>query len=185
MPNWDKRYLTGEYNQSRKPSTLLVDHLPSLSKGKALDLACGAGKNSIFLAQNGFDVDAVDASPVAIEKSKEEAREAGVKVDFTTAELEGYRISPESYDVIIDFYYLQRSLIPAIKKGLKIGGTVLFETYTIQQRDIGHPKNPEYLLGPNELLRLFEDFHVTFYREGIYLEDGMSRAICSLAGKKL
>lgn len=154
-----------------------------MPRGKALDIACGEGRNALFLEKNGYDVDAIDISSVAIERGAKEAEEE-VRINFIQADLEGYQIPIETYDLIINFNYLQRSLVPAIKRGLKKGGVVVFETYTLEQQAIGHPKNPEFLLKPNELLRLFSDLHIFFYREGIF-EEGGKRAIASLAGKRL
>ncbi len=62
---------------------------------------------------------------------------------------------------------------------------ILFETYTVEQKNIGPPGNQEYLLRPNELLDMFGDLHITFYREGIFEEEGKKKAIASIVGKKL
>ncbi|MBI5746516.1 MAG: class I SAM-dependent methyltransferase [Nitrospirae bacterium] len=182
MPDWDTRYWTGDYSPAKESSRLLVQLLPLLPKGRALDIACGEGRNAIFLAQNGYDVDAVDISTVALERVAEAAKLARVKVNLIQADLENYEIPAGTYDLIINFNYLQRSLVPAIKMGLKKRGAVIFETYTLEQQAIGHPKNPDFLLKPNELLHLFSDLHIFFYREGIFEEGGM-KAIASLAGK--
>jgi SAM-dependent methyltransferase len=184
MQDWDKRYLSGEGVRPRRPGVLLTELLPQLPKGRALDIACGEGRNAIFLAKNGYDVDAVDYSHVAIERGSKVAKKDGLTVNFIHADLEGYLIPPDNYDLIIDFYYLQRSLVPAIKDGLRKGGVVLFETYTVEQKKIGPPRNPEYLLQPNELLKIFGDFHLFFYREGVF-EEEERKAIASLAGRKL
>lgn len=184
MKEWDKRYLSGEGVQPRRPAWLLTELLPQFPKGKALDIACGEGRNTIFLAKNGYDVDAVDYSRVAIERASKVSEKEGLKVNFIHADLDEYLIPPDTYDLIIDFYYLQRSLIPAIKDGLKKGGVVLFETYTVDQKKIGPPKNPEYLLQSNELLRLFGDLHLFFYREGVFDEEER-KALASLAVRRL
>jgi SAM-dependent methyltransferase len=184
MHDWDKRYSSSEDIHLRRPCRLLTELLPQLPKGRVLDIACGEGRNAIFLAKNGYDVDAVDSSCVAIERASSVAEKDGLKVNFIHAKLEEYLISPDTYDIIIDFYYLQRSLAPAIKNGLAKDGVVLFETYTVEQKKIGPPRNPEYLLQPNELLRMFDGLHILFYREGIFEEEGR-RAIASLAGRRL
>ncbi len=183
MSDWDTRYLTEDYSPSKEPSRLLVQLLPLLPKGRALDIACGEGRNAIFLAKSGYDVDAVDISTVALERVAEAAKLAGVKVNPVQADLENYEIPAGTYDLIINFNYLQRSLVPAIKMGIKKGGAVIFETYTLEQQAIGHPKNPEFLLNPNELLHLFSDLHILFYREGVY-DEGGKKATASLAGKR-
>ena len=182
MPGTDRnrKYAEGEYLS--EPSGLLVEYLPSVPKGKALDIACGEGRNAIYLARNGFEVDAVDISEVAVKRGRDAAGD--LKINFLAADLEGFRIPADSYDLIINFNYLQRSLVPEIKKALRIGGYIIFETYTIEQQAFGPPGNPEFLLGPNELLRMFADLHIIYYKEGIIEEDG-KKAVASLVGNKL
>jgi hypothetical protein len=82
------------------------------------------------------------------------------------ADLEAARLPEAVYDLIVNFNYLQRSLIPQLHSALKIGGHIIFESYLIDQKQIGHPKNPDYLLGHNELLQLFAAARVLYYREG-------------------
>lgn len=184
MLDWDTRYTSEGYTYPKEPSRLLVELLPLLPRGKALDIACGEGRNAIFLTRNGYEVDAIDISGVALERGAEAARQEGLEINFIQADLETYQMPTDTYDLIINFNYLQRSLVPSIKRGLKKGGVVLFETYTLEQQAIGHPKNPEFLLKPNELLKLFSGLHVFFYREGVFEEDG-KKAIASLAGRRL
>ncbi|MFQ5330310.1 MAG: class I SAM-dependent methyltransferase [Thermodesulfobacteriota bacterium] len=184
MPDWDERYSTNRSPQKREPANLLVDLLPTLPGGKALDLACGEGRNAFFLAGNGYSVDGIDSSQVVIERDRVVADEEGVAVNFIHADLEAYTLPPSTYDLIVNFYYLQRSLIPSMKAALKSGGVILFETYTIDQVEIGPQRNRAYLLQPNELLKTFGDFHLLFYREGI-VEEGGRKAIASLAARKI
>lgn len=167
-----------------EPSTTLVRLLTLLPRGRVLDVACGEGRNAVFLAGNGFTVDAVDSSPSAIEEGKRIAEEAGAEVNFILADINGYVISPDTYDLIINFNFLERRLAPQIIRGLKSGGALLFETFAIEQRKIGRPKNPDYLLGPNELLRLFGVLHIAYYREGTFTEGGRKKAGATLLGIK-
>jgi len=139
-----------------------------LPKGRALDVAMGKGSNAVFLARMGYDVEGVDISPEAVSHALEEARKAKVTIKAEVADLEGeYVIRKGSYDVIICFRYLQRSLIPQIKDGLRRGGMVVYETFTVDQVRFGKPRNPDYLLKYNELLHMFLDFRCRFYQEGI------------------
>ncbi len=184
MADWDTRYTREEHDQLRQPSGSLVELLPKISKGRALDIACGDGRNAIFLAKQGFQVTAVDYSDVAIGKAKKIAMESGVEIDFICADLGKYNICESSYDLIISFYYLQKSLIDPMKRGLKEKGLIIFETYTINQRDIGRPKNRDFLLAPNELIGLFSDMHISYYREGIFFEKDVGKAIASIACSK-
>ena len=182
---WNKRYDTKEYVYGKEPIKFLKDNINILTRGKTLVLAMGEGRNAIFLAENGFDVDGCDISKVAVEKSKSLARENNVKLNAFVADLEKYKIPSNKYDLITCIYYTQKNLIPQIKNGLKKGGMVLFETYTIDQLEYGAdapgPKNPAYLLRHNELLDFFRDFHILYYREG---EIADNKSVASLIAQK-
>ena len=183
---WDKRYRERKPDLNRGANTILKKYLPFLPKGKALDLAAGEGRNAIFLAEHGFQVEAVDISPVAISRARKLARAKGVRIKAMAADLDAYRLLPGRYDLVLNFYFLDRRLIPRIKKGLKKGGMVVFETYTAEQKKLGTggPGQTQFVLKPNELLRLFRGFHVLFYREGVFKEGGKRRAIASLIAQK-
>lgn len=175
--------MTHVHEGSFKPAQFLVENIELLPKGRALDVAMGTGRNAIYLAKMGFDVEGVDISPEAVDTALKSAGKAGVTIKAKVADLEaGYSIEKGAYDVIICFNYLQRSLIPQIKGGLRTGGMVVFETYIIDQAQFGKPKNPDYLLKHNELLRLFYDFRCLRYREGIM---GGRQAIASIIGQKV
>ncbi len=182
---WNKRYSAREYVYGKEPIKFLEEKIGLLVKGKALVLAMGEGRNAVFLAKNGFDVDGCDVSDKAIEKSKLLARESGVTLNAFAADLEEYKIPANTYDLVTCFYYLQRDLMPQIKDGLRKGGMVILETYSIDQLNYGKdapgPKNPAYLLKHNELLDLFRDFHVLYYREDEIAEN---KSVVSLIAQK-
>ena len=183
---WDEKYREGESKLNRDASTILKKYFRILPGGRALDVAAGEGRNAIFLAEHGFDVEAVDISKVALRRARKFAQARGVKIRIVVADLDTYPIPKEVFDLIIDFYFLNRRLIPRIKRGLKKGGMVVFETYLIGQKTCGleGPANPKYLLKPNELLRLFRDFRILFYREGIFREGPKRKTIASLIAQK-
>ena len=91
-------------------------------------------------------------------------------------------IDEEAYDLVICFNYLQRSLMPQMKNWVKLGGMLVYETFIVDQVRFGKPQNPDYLLRHNELLRLFRDFRVLRYREGII---GGKKAIASILAQKV
>jgi SAM-dependent methyltransferase len=183
---WDKKFQDEEFAYGKEPNAFLKKHLSSLEKGVALDLASGEGRNAVFLAENGWKVDAVDISPVGVRKARRLAKEAGVKINFRQADLDFYPIAKEKYDLISILYFWDRRLIPRLKRGLKKGGRILFETYTFETlfRGLEGPREAKYLLKANELLDLFRDFRVLFYREGIFREGGRRKAIASLIAEK-
>jgi 2-polyprenyl-3-methyl-5-hydroxy-6-metoxy-1,4-benzoquinol methylase len=184
---WDKRFGQKEFALGKEPNTFLRKHIRLLPKGKALDIAAGEGRNAVFLAQQGFEVDAVDISEKGLKKAQKLARKKGVKIHTSLIDLDQYPIEKEQYDLIADFYFLKRRLIPRIKKGLKKGGKVIFETYLLEHRALGTggPKQAKYFLEPNELIKLFRDFRILFYREGIFREGGRKKAVASMIAEKL
>jgi 2-polyprenyl-3-methyl-5-hydroxy-6-metoxy-1,4-benzoquinol methylase len=183
---WDERFKGKEFAFGREPNPFLKKQVRLLPKGKALDIAAGEGRNSVFLAGQGFDVDAVDISEEGLKKAQKFAAETGVKIHTMTVDLDSCRIEREKYDLIANFYFLKRSLTPHIKKGLKKGGRVIFETYILEHRNlgVGGPKQVRYFLRPNELLRMFKNFHILYYREGIFKEGGRRKAVASLIAEK-
>ncbi len=151
-----------------RASRFLVENVGLLPKGRVLDLAMGSGRNAVYLARRGFQVEGIDISKEALGRALDLSRRAGVNVGARLVDLEkGRVIEEETYDVIICFNYLQRSLIPEIKNGLRAGGMVVYETFIIDQRRFGRPTNLDYLLKHNELLDMFRDFRCLRYREGI------------------
>jgi SAM-dependent methyltransferase len=114
----------------------------------------------------------MDISPVALAEGRRRAEERRLSVEWRHIDLEQVQLDEEGYDLIVNLNYLQRSLIGQIKRALKPGSHVVFETYLMDQKKIGHPKNPDYLLGHNELLENFRDFRVLFYREGRFSDGG-------------
>jgi tellurite methyltransferase len=151
------------------PSPFLAENIGLLPRGRALDVAMGGGRNTIYLARMGFRAEGVDISSEAIKKAQESAAANGVSIGTRVADLEAgdYSVEKNAYDVIICFNYLHRPLIPHIKEGLKQGGVVVYQTYTIDQAQFGKPDNPDFLLAHNELLEMFRDFRCLRYFEGI------------------
>jgi tellurite methyltransferase len=170
-------------NREQEPSRFLVDNMALLPRGKALDVAMGVGRNSLYLARQGFKVEGVDISDEAVHQALQQAEIEGLTIKAQVGDLEkDYTISVQTYDLILCFNYLQRSLIPQIKDGIIKGGLLVYETFIIDQAELfGRPRNPAFLLKHNELLEMFRDFRVLLYREGIV--DNI-RAVASLIAQK-
>ena len=183
---WDEKHAAEQTTQ--KPSSFLkeifeCDSWP-LPKGRALDIATGKGRNAIFLAERGFQVVGIDISPVALEMARRSAQEKSLAIDWQEADLERIELPKGYYDLVVNFNYLQRSLVTEIKKTLKPGGWVIFESYLIDQSKIGHAIRRVYLLLHNELLDVFRDFRVLYYREGKFLQSGKSEFRAGLLAQK-
>lgn len=180
---WDTKYGTEAYIFGKEPVAFLREHIDVLPRGKALDVAMGEGRNAVFLAKNGFEVDGCDISEIAIKKALELAKEMRVDIHAFAADLETYRLSENTYDVISCFYYLQRDLFAQMKDALKPGGMIIYETYTTEnlERGFDGPKNKDYLLQPNELLHAFKDLKIIYYREVVV---DNKKAVASLIARK-
>ena len=137
------------------------------SKGKALDIAMGKGRNSIYLAQQGYEVDGIEISKESIEECKKRIEKLHLPITIKESDLEKMILPENRYDLIVCFFYLQRDLFPQIKKSLKKDGFVVYETFLIDQHlKHGSPRRVEFCLGHNELLNFFREFRVHFYEEG-------------------
>lgn len=160
---WDDRYSQPGYAYGTIPNEFLaesVHHLPQA--GDVLCLAEGEGRNSIFLAKQGFKVTAVDASSVGIQKAKSLADEHNVSIDFHVTDLERFEIAPESFDGIVSIFChlpptLRKKIHSAAIKGLKPGGVVILEGYRPKQLKYktGGPPIVELLMELDELKKEF------------------------------
>jgi SAM-dependent methyltransferase len=174
--------MTEIHGKAPGPAQFLVENTGLLPKGKALDLAMGNGRNALYLAKRGFEVEGVDISAESVNGALESAKNFGVNLKAMVADLENsYRIEKDSYEVIVCFNYLYRPIIPQIKEGLCRGGMVVYETFIVDQVQFGKPKNPDHLLKHNELLDLFRDFRCLRYQEGIFESQ---RALAGIIAQK-
>lgn len=149
---WNTRYK--ENKGDLTPSDLVRQYCSLAASGKALDLACGNGRNSLFLAENNFDVEAVDISTVAL--SYLDGLHSGITP--VCADLDTYRIIENRYEIILSIKFLDRALFAAMERGLKPGGVLIFESF------VGE-KNQPYCLVENELASSFPGLRTEFYQE--------------------
>ena len=150
--NWNAHYAGPDYLDP-PPDPLLVELADTLAPGRALDLACGTGRHAIYLARLGWRVTAVDAAPAGIDR----LRRAAPEVDALVADLErgGYVIQPAGFDLICDFYYLQRDLFSSIREGVRPGGMFAGAIHLAGS----------FAMGAGELRREFAGWKITYYSE--------------------
>lgn len=166
------------------PSRWLIDHVNVLpAPGRALDVACGRGRNALWLAARGFHTHAVDRDENAIRVLDDEARLRGVPLVAEVLDLEdgNATLGASAYDLIVVIHYLQRLLFPQIIAALRPGGVLVYETFTVAQAARGKPTNPAFLLKPGELRDLVQPLEIVDEREGEF--DG--RMVASVIATRL
>lgn len=171
------------------PSTLLTEHLhlltPETIQGPVLDLACGDGHNGVFLAVKGLPVVLADVSEEALRRAADLAQRSGVSVRLWQVDFEregGEPLKQETFGAILVFRYLHRPLIPAIKRAIREGGILVYETYTTEQPRFGKPRNPDFLLRPGELRETFGEWEIIYDFEGIRSDP--ERAVAQIVCRK-
>jgi len=157
---WNRRFASEDSFLGERPSPFLlreIERIKLLAPGlTALDIASGEGRNSIFLAQHGFIVTALDISDVGISKGKMRATDSGVQIFFRQMDLDGYKFT-EKYDLIINFNFLSRKLITKEVTALNPGGLLLFDTIIGTSKMLAE-HNPDYFLVSGELMQIFSQF---------------------------
>jgi rhodanese-related sulfurtransferase len=160
------------------PSSWLVDNADLLPQGgRALDVACGAGRHALLLAAAGFDVTAIDRDAAAIDRLRLHSERLELSlttevIDLERGDAEGGTsdppavLAPDTYDLVLVTRYLHRPLFPRLIRALAPGGTLIYETFLEQQAERGHPKNPAFLLKPGELSTLVAPLTILRHREG-------------------
>jgi len=169
VKKWDETYKNADIT-SAKPAQILSENahlLPSslLQNSIALDLACGRAGNAIFLAEQGFNVDAVDISSNVLESLESFVKQQSLSISCECRDIETKGLSDKKYDVIVVSYFLNRELFPQIINALKPNGLLFYETWSQEKVNDSGPSNPEYRLKAGELLKLSQALHPLFYRE--------------------
>ena len=165
--HWDTRYGARAERPPRRASLFLENVLEQLPVGRALDVACGDGRNALALAERGFAVDGMDLSRVALEQLKRFFHERRLDARVVQCNLEDFPLPQNLYDVVLNVRYLQRAALPSLKRAVREGGVVVFETFLREQASIGHPRNPDFLLERGELARALGDFELIVREEGL------------------
>lgn len=157
---WNKRFESQDSYLGDRPSPFLaqeIERIRALAPGTdALDIACGEGRNSVYLALQGFRVVGYDISDIGLAKGRNRAQANGVDVDFRRVDLDYFTIEG-TYDLILNFNFLLRELIPSEIASLNPGGLLLFDTIMASEQ-LFQSHNPAYLLQPGELKKLFAPF---------------------------
>ena len=178
--DWDESFRQGSHSEA-EPNRFLVrsqDAWSSLGGRQAADIACGAGRNSAFLAESGFKVTAIDFSAEALHLTQ--SRHTNIQPIQLDLESPGADLGREVFDLACVVRFLHRPLFSALRAAVKSGGLIVYSTYTTDQLQFeGGPRSPDYLLEPGELLREFGGWRVLRYEE-----EWSGRGAASLLARK-
>lgn len=177
---WDERFRARDHADAA-PDPFLAQleeyWQPLPAHGRALDVACGAGRNAVWLAGKGWEVTACDISLEGLRMTRDLASERCVHLDLVCLDLEAPPPWRDQFDLVIVFFYLDRKLFPWLKAALRPQGIIVYKTYTIDQEQFpGRPRHRMYLLEHQELLNYFRDFRVLVYQEAVK-ERGVAQII--------
>ena len=175
---WEARYAADAYADRKHPTRWLADRLGELPGGRALDIACGAGRNALFLAEAGYQVDAIDISATGLARAA--ALDRTRAVNWIEADLESEPLPERAYDLIVLVRYVNRALLADVAMRLKPGGYLLAEQHLATEADVIGP-GPRHRFAPNELLEAARGLRVLEYREGLVIDpDGRRAALAQL-----
>jgi SAM-dependent methyltransferase len=181
---WQMRYRLERFPHGIDPLPFLKQNAHLLPKGRALDVAMGAGRNAVYLAQNGWQVLGIDYSLEGVRQARWLAHRFKVRLDALVADLEHFHLPTDYFDLVVQTYYLQRELLPQIAATVRTGGAVLIETYTQKQREYQPERDPAHLLEPGELLQALFDFRIAHHFEGVIVQNDRPRAVEQIIGFK-
>lgn len=168
MTTWDERFREGEYPQEPDPSPVLERYVGTFPEGRALDVATGTGRNAVFLAEEGYQVDAIDQSREGLKIARQNATDRGVEgnTNWIRTDATEYAYPEEAYDVITISFYRAVDRLPDIKEALKPDG-ILFMQHHLRSTDPAEvgPSTDRYRSPANELLHACLDLTVLYYDE--------------------
>lgn len=165
--DWNTRWRE-KNGEPSAPDPWLVKVLPLLPVGATLDVACGQGRNSLFMAERGHNVTAVDNSEEGLVQLRAAAEERGLTINTLCLDLEAApALPPSTFDLAIDFFYLHRPLLPALMACLRPGGMLVVRTFSSAGDFPGRPRHPEFVLAPGELPAIFKGWDILLYEEGL------------------
>lgn len=182
---WDKRYRDCAGVDNPLPGVLLENWIGRIPRGRALDVACGRGRNSLFLTSHGFDVDAVDISAAALDQARHSATERGLSVHWIEHDLDEPRDWPESYALILVFRYVNLPLVSELVNHLAPGGFLLLELHLATDAEVAGPSSSAYRVKPGELEAVTDGLKILHQEETITRDrDGKTVALARMVAQR-
>jgi uncharacterized OsmC-like protein len=156
--DWDERYRGAPLLWTERPNQLVVEEVSGLKPGRALDLGAGEGRNAVWLAEQGWQVTAVDFSPVALDRAASRAKQSGVQVEWVQADVTQYTPAAASFDLVVILYLhlppdARQRVLAQAANGLRPGGRIVIVEHDLENLSSGHggPQEPSVLFTPERV----------------------------------
>lgn len=177
---WDEVFSKRIKDPYPAPAPLLLQFSPAVEdedRPRALDLAAGLGQNGLWLAEQGYNVDIMDISRVALRRARDEMAQRNIRtanllqVDLDELLLKeddcpaAHEVCENSYDLVCVFRYLKRSLFPLLKAAIKPNGRIIYETFNLNYLSEVPQFNRDFLLEHHELADVFSDWRIIHHEE--------------------
>jgi tellurite methyltransferase len=178
IAGWENMYRTGQRGGEEHPTALLVETISALRPGTCVDLACGTGRNALYLAEKGWSVLAIDGAASAIESLRRRASERKLNIEARTADLTApeFRLPENGFDLVLIAYYLQRDLIPVAKKAVRPGGVLIAIAHIPEAGETPRVNRAQ----PGELRRYFSDWEILHDYEGASRDPAHRRPVAEI-----
>lgn len=167
---WNQRYAEDSY-QKGNPVTLLENWIHKIPVGKALDIACGAGRNAIFMARAGFDVDAIDISREGLNKAGRTAHEQALEIRWIEHDFDQAYDFETNYNLIIVLWYVNLELIRQLCGCLAPGGYLLCEEHLLSDEPVIGPGSARFRVAPGQVRDTVSALDILMYEESIQTND--------------
>lgn len=155
---WNRRYAGDDFVWTSQANRFLVQETAVLAPGRAIDLACGEGRNAVWLAGRGWEVTGVDFARVGLQKARRLAQARGAAVEWIEADLLEYRLDPQAFDLVLVFYLQvpedqRTSIVRGAADGVASDGVLLLVGHDTSNIELGHggPQNPAVLYSAHDV----------------------------------
>ncbi|MFT5659322.1 MAG: tellurite methyltransferase [Gammaproteobacteria bacterium] len=165
---WDRRYADDSHRKRAQPGEFIAEWRAKIPPGRALDVACGLGQKSMYLAEVGFQVDAIDVSAVGLAQAKKTAQNRGLDINWIQHDLDLPYAFDGKYNLILVMWYVDLALIRQLCDHLAPGGFLLCEEHLLSDYagpELIGPKNAEFRVAPDALSAAVAGFDVAYYDE--------------------
>lgn len=182
IAGWEELYRAGNRGNEDTPTPLLVQTVANLTPGTAIDLACGAGRNALYLAQLGWQVTAVDGSEKAIELVQIRSKAQGLQLRTVLADLAdpNFTFPPDTFQLALIAFYLQRNLFEITKAAVQPGGLIIAIAHTPEPGEQANEKR----VAPGELLTFFKNWEILWQHEGPSRDPAHHRPVAEIVARR-